>query len=463
MVEQFLRLYDEQDRKLVACVDPETGDSFPPTSRWWRREIERFIRSGKRRWVIRVGRRGGKSSTLIRVLVCWGLSGMWRVPQGDTGIIPLMSIDKEEAKARVVTIKAVLKALGVEARDKALNVDVVEKRLRFRVYAATTGSVGMTSIAVLADEMARWPSGEFSANPAKLVMQSVRPSMATQRLAFEICSSSPWGTDDYHAELYDLGETPGQVTSYAPTWVANDNFITEQETHDLEPDEKAWQREYKAIPGAVLTKAFDPEHVKACFGREPRGVPGERGWVSIDASSGREDGYCYGGGVVTSGGSVVMREIRGWTPGDIPDTDAICEAIAFSMDQLRAAEAWGDQCERKGLLDGMAKKSKAFFSLPWSEPSKELAFTFLRRLMREGRLCLPDHPELRRQMLKCEARKMPSGKVRYQTNGLDYLSVLVTFAHAVNAGRYRVGDGKTIDWDMVDEFGGVVPGVFGLD
>lgn len=93
----FLARYDALDAALVAR-------GFPATSPWWRKQIERFVRSGRRRWVIRAGRRAGKSSTLCRLAVAWALWGTWQVPPGDTAVIPFVSVDRSEAAARLKTI-----------------------------------------------------------------------------------------------------------------------------------------------------------------------------------------------------------------------------------------------------------------------------------------------------------------------------------------------------------------------
>ena len=76
-VTEFLARYDALDATLVLA-------GFPPTSPWWRSRIARFLTSGRSRWVLRVGRRGGKSSTLSRLLVAWMLWGPWTIPPGDT-------------------------------------------------------------------------------------------------------------------------------------------------------------------------------------------------------------------------------------------------------------------------------------------------------------------------------------------------------------------------------------------
>lgn len=65
------------------------------------------------------------------------------------------------------------------------------------------------------------------------------------------------GTDDYHALLFDAGDTDHQLVSFAETWLANPT-ISEEQTHALEPDERVWSREYAGQPGATLSAALDP-------------------------------------------------------------------------------------------------------------------------------------------------------------------------------------------------------------
>jgi hypothetical protein len=55
--DDVLAHFVEVDARLVAA-------GFPATSEWWLSEIRRWYDAGKRQFVPRVGRRGGKSSTL---------------------------------------------------------------------------------------------------------------------------------------------------------------------------------------------------------------------------------------------------------------------------------------------------------------------------------------------------------------------------------------------------------------
>lgn len=242
----LLARYDQLDRLLVVS-------GFPPTSPWWRRELERFLRSGRRRWVLRVGRRGGKSSTMCRLMVSVALWGAWVVPPGDIATVAVVSVDRLEASKRIHTVRAILDAIGVRYEQRGMEVFIPERNCSIMVKTCSlTGTVGFTSVMVFADEMAKWSVAETGANPAKEVMASLRPSMATQPTAFEVDCSAPWGTEDLHAELMAQGDTEHQVAAEAPTWVANPT-ITEEQTHELEPDPKEWARAYAAIPSETVT------------------------------------------------------------------------------------------------------------------------------------------------------------------------------------------------------------------
>jgi hypothetical protein len=265
---------------------------FPATSPWWRAELERFIRSGRRRWVLRVGRRGGKSSTLCRVAVVQALAGGWSVPRGDVAVIPFVSLDRDEATGRIRTIGEILSTLGVAHDATADEITLPARRLRFSVKTCSVRSVGFTSVAVIGDEMARWTSRDDAANPAGEVMASLRPTLATQPEGFEVCSSSPWSTVDYHHELLSQGDNDDQVVSFAPTWLANPT-LTEAETHRLEPDPRVWAREYAAIPSAELSACFDPALIGRCFDGLPEGSFTQPVAV-IDPNSGGADAFTLG-------------------------------------------------------------------------------------------------------------------------------------------------------------------------
>ncbi len=207
--------FDALDLKLVS-------QGWHRLSDWWQETLARFIRSGRRQLVVRAGRRAGKSSSLVRFAVAWGLLVPHRISIGDIGWVTFLSVSREEASSRMRTVTAALDALGVgysPAGDGAIIVN--NTRIGFRVLAATAAaSVGWTSVCIIADEVARWRNAD-GANPASEVLAALRPSMANQPLARIILSSSPVSTFDAHYAAFELGETDHQVVAFAESWIAN--------------------------------------------------------------------------------------------------------------------------------------------------------------------------------------------------------------------------------------------------
>ncbi len=431
-VTTFLRHFDAMDRALVAA-------GFPPTSPWWRTQIERFLRTGRRRWVIRAGRRAGKSSTLCRVAVAWAKWGPWSVPPGDVAVVAFVSVDRDEASARVRTIAAVLTAIGVPFDERSDEIELHERRLVFRVVSCSIRSVGFTSVMLVGDEMARWESRDAAANPAEQVMSSLRPTGATQPFWLEVDVSSPWSTDDYHAQLFDLGDTEHQVVSYAATWTANPT-LTEADTHALEPNVTLHAREYLAVPGATVSNAIDGADHQACYGRQPTGQLG-RGFLAIDASSLRGDAFAWIAGRESDAGELVVLEADAFEGDRLRHVSMaqVVERIAERAKAWDAPRIFGDQREEASLRSMFAEHQTVLQIFTWSEPSKDEAAQALRRLMRARKVLLPDHDGLRREVGSVKAHLLPSGRTKYATNGLDYASALITLMHAVVAGQCLQG------------------------
>ncbi len=422
----FLARFDALDRELVTA-------GFPPTSPWWRGELGRFMSGARRRWVIRVGRRGGKSSTLSRLAVAWALWGTYKIPPGDVGVVAFVSVDRSEAGARLRTIAKVLDVLGVDYDQRAEEIELKDKPITFRVTTCSITAVGFTAILVVGDECARWESRESMANPAKEVLGSLAPTMATQPHAFMVLSSSPWSVDDHHAELFDVGDSDHQVVSFAPTWLANPT-ITEAQTHELEPDARVWSREYAAVPSAAISSAFDAAEVLACFGRRPAGEQHLGGWIAIDPSSLRGDGFGYAVGFTTDADELVVQGC-----GEFPPTTplrTIVSCLAAAAQAVGTSQIYSDQREEAALRLLFEESGIRLETYTWTDKSKEESVLQLKRFMHERRLVVTADgaDKLRHELLAVRARAMPSGRTVYTLNGLDIASCLVTLAHAATRG-----------------------------
>jgi hypothetical protein len=452
--DEILARYDEVDRKLVA-------KGFPPTSPWWRDTIERWYRSGKRQAVLRVGRRGGKSSSLSRLAVVEALYGHHHIPPGDIGVGAVISTRNDEAGARLTTIAAILDALGVAHKPWGKGVDgikLVGRRLGFRVFSASVQGVsGFTAIFVLCDEVAKWKDKDTGANPASEVLKSVRPTMATQPESRIVLSSSPFGMVDAHFDAFEEGETDLQITSHAATWEANPS-LTEAETHVLEPDEGAWLREYKAVPQAELESSLlsDVQLIAATRGlrmptkedaeRHPgitaADIPFEEGrryWAEMDPATRR---HVWTLVVSTQGYDRVRRIVmaREWRPQPgLPLKPSVVLAdikklvAPYGLRVVHTDQASADALAELGSQAGLTLIDNA-----WTQPEIKEASEHLLKLLQEDLVELPPDKFVKSDLLGIRKVITRNG-VRYEFAEMhgrhsDYAPVIL---RAVDDSRYR--------------------------
>ncbi len=396
-----LERFDEVDRKLVAL-------GFPATSPWWRRQIERWYRSGKRQFVPRVGRRGGKSSSLSRLAVVEAVYGKHNVPPGDVGFVAIISTDRPEALGRLRTIEAILDALGVAykpCRGGVVGIELVGRRTGFRVFTATIKGVsGFTGIFVLCDEVAKWADADTGANPAAEVLASVRPTMKTMPNARMVLSSSPMSMFDAHYDAYEQGETDLQIVATAPSWVANPT-ITEADCIVEEPDESKRAREYGAIPQSeaetsLLTdylceraRRQIPQHYDLPY------MPGHRYVAAMDPAT---RGNAWTLVIATKGSDGVRRIVRAREWRGSPSAPLSPKAIMLEV--KGHLEAYGlrwvttDQAAVDYLKD-LCPKGVSLREAPWTQGNKAEAFEHVLKLAQSDMLELPPDPQVKADML----------------------------------------------------------------
>lgn len=468
MMAEFVKM----DRRLV-----EAG--FPATSPWWMETLRRFYASGRRQLVLRVGRRGGKSSTLCRVGVCEAIVGDHAVPPGDIGVVAIVSVSRDEAAKRLRTIESILRTLQVGYRPlregTGFELAVGERErppIGFQVFTASIAGVsGPTVITAIGDEVAKWSDKDTGANPAKEVLASLRPTIATQRNAKLFLSSSPLSTVDAHAAAFDEGDDDFQLVAHAPTWVANPT-ITEAETHALERDPRLHAREYGAIPDDAIANAFPATAVLASVGREiVQGYRAAPTALCLDPNSGGRDSF--GAGLVSwlhheghadpwlhtfteEGTETVtwerdpakliprpslllvrdMLEIEGGTWGRVK-LDAIIAQIAAWAKPARVRVAYSDQRERQGIELELSRNGIRMHEIVWGVQNKIDAVSALARVIREDRLCIPPTDAgrtLARQLVGYRRKYLPSGAVRFEGARDDLASVLLTATMASQLG-----------------------------
>ena len=395
----------EQDARLVAA-------GFPPLSPWWRGALERCYATSKRRMVLRVGRRGGKSSSLCRVAVAEVLYGPHSVPPGDLGVFAFVSTKKSEAAERLNTIAQILDALSIGYDRAGDTIRPHGLNRAWRVYAANyRTAVGMTLIGLVADEVARWRDDDTGANPATEVLRSMRPAMATQRHAREFLSSSPFAQLDAHYEAFAAGETAEQSVAAAPSWIANPT-ITEARCRELEPDEPTFRREYGAepMPNSEAT-FFDGRELDAAVARHLAGEDGTQPGDVLTAGADlafRSDSSALA--VVRRRGSVLRPlELVELRPGEtaLRPSDTI-EAFAHALARHGVPTVMADEHYAQSLVEHLEAFGLRRIPAPHDVPA---TYVHARTLLHQGALELPDHRQLLRDLREVTATPTAAGRI----------------------------------------------------
>jgi hypothetical protein len=392
---------------LDALDDALAARGFPRTSSWWRAVLDRFFASTAKQLVLRVGRRGGKSSVLCRVAALLALFGEWTVTPGDVGIIGFVSVNRDESAQRIRMIKAILDAIGVAWKPIENGIELEGKPIAFKTFTASvSGVVGGTWIALIGDELARWRDVDSGANPAREVLASARPTLAGMAGARIFLSSSPLGSTDHHATLVDAGETSFQQVAIAATWIARPE-LTEAECHELEPDPDVFGREYGAIPhDGSATSLVSETQLLAVTRRSDLVLPRDRAGTyvaAIDPAT-RSNGWTLAIGRVLTADDVASVQIvccREWraAKGVALDSDETLREVAGILHGFDLEACWTDQWSYDSLRSIASRHNVDLRLEASSATSKVQAFDNLRRLVVDRRIELPDIPQLRADLL----------------------------------------------------------------
>src|SRR5262249_18277355 len=145
-------------RRLWQLEDLLVANGFPAMPEWWRREIARFYRSGKRRWVIRKGRRVFASTCIApRLAVAEMLYGQHpHLPGTPPLTYAFVSVKLDEAAKRLRGVTAILDVLGEGYKTRDNTIELDNRPATFAVVAANfRTNVGDTVAFAWLDEVSR--------------------------------------------------------------------------------------------------------------------------------------------------------------------------------------------------------------------------------------------------------------------------------------------------------------------
>lgn len=400
---------------LVANERVLVAKGWPPISDWWLEHITHLYESKRRRLIVRVGRRGGKSTTMCRVAVAEVMYGDHVIPPGDRGVVAFVSTKLDEAKGRLGTIKELLEALGVPYREGSseVSVSVMGRERVFRCYAANyRTAVGMTCIGIVADEVARWRDDKSGANPAREVIASMRPAMSTMPHAKIFLISSPLSTRDYHYEEFEGGTNEHTLCIQAPTWVANPT-LTEEWTKQEEPDEGTWRREYAAIPMPGGERFFFDERAIGTSVTdvlyEPQ--PGDELVAGADFAFNRDSSALAVYAFTTRGTfePVCVHELA--PDGAALQPSRVVGTFGGILEQHGVKCVMADGHYKESIREYLTKHDVILLDAPLDVP---LTYIRFRALLHGGRVKLPNDRSLVEDMRNITSRTTSSNRVSMQ-------------------------------------------------
>jgi hypothetical protein len=220
-----------------------------------------------------IGRRGGKSKAIATLAVYLATMVSWKakLSRGETGTILIIAADQRQARVILDYAAATLESSAILRQAIVrLTSDVIELtgNIVIEVRAASFRRLrGMTSIAIVADEVAYWLDDSSSSNPDTEILSAIRPTLATTGGPL-ICISSPYSRRGvlWQAWKDHFGPkgAPHILVAQAPSTVMNPVLPQSVVDRALETDPAKNTAEYLAEFRTDLEAFVSLEAVEAC-------------------------------------------------------------------------------------------------------------------------------------------------------------------------------------------------------
>lgn len=377
-----------------------------------------------------VGRRGGKSYITAIIGIYLACCRRYRLKLGTKGMVMILARDREQAGVIRGYILAFLKALPelreMFADDPTQKLIELKNGITIEVKAAgEAGTRGYTVVAVLADEIAFWPTDPESAKQDKKVMRALRPAMLGIKNAMIVMLSSPYAK---RGELYENFRRYFGLDDQTRGFVWNADTLTMRPSNDPELLEEI-QSEYEEDPESAKAEygahfRSDLENIYSRTAIESVCVPGrfEEGYVSgrryrafVDPSGGSSDSYvlaiAYDDKRVYGDEKVdvpVLAKVIGWEPKF--DPEEVSKQVVEICKQFHITGVTGDAYGGEWPRDPLRKRGIAYELA--DKTRSELYLDFL-PVVNSGRCELLDpqhHRKAVNQFVNLERRVGRTGK-----------------------------------------------------
>jgi hypothetical protein len=427
---------------IIKAMDSQQlfGHAFPDIATWkpWRvvlkslfglpmteKEIDIFQahtgrgapspRGYQESWFV-CGRRSGKSRILALVAAYLATFRNWEpyLAPGEYGRVMIVAANKAQARSIFDFMVGLLQESPLLSR-MILNITAdsieLQGRIAIEVHASSfRGIRGRTTVAALFDEVAFWESGEHSANPDQEVLAAIRPSMATVPGSMLLCASSPYSRQGVLWKAYDrhFGNDESlplvwQAATRAMNPTVKQSFIDQQ----LAEDEAANRAEYLAEWRSDVESFVSLDVVRGCVAPyDVRHPDSSHRYVAFVDPAGGSGADCFTCTIAhREKDQIHIDAVLSRKPHFSPS--AVIDEFAATLRNYRigvvTGDRWGGEFPREAfrrhdIRYEVAKKNKS-----------EL-YQGLLPLLNSGRIVLPNHDKLIRQIVSLERRVARSGR-----------------------------------------------------
>jgi hypothetical protein len=361
-------------------------------------------------WLI-CGRRAGKSRIvgLIGVYLAT-LFCNWRpyLAPGERGTVLVLATDRRQARVIMRYAKGLIDsvpALAAMVTNETTESIELDNGVTIEISTASYRAVrGHTVIAALLDEAAFWRDSETSANPAREVLDALRPAMATIPGAMLLVATSPYARRGIVWESYRRSfgkDDPNVLVWQAATRVMNpgvpQRIIDEAMERDISVATAEYMAEFRSDLEAFLSRdLIDAAITPGCTVRPPQS--GVKFSAFADPSGGAGDSFTCGIGHL-EGNIAVLDCLYERRPPFNP-TEVVAE-IAGLLRSYGTTECTGDRYAAGWVVEAF---KLAGITYRHSERDRSAIYVDALALFASGRVALLDHPRMANQFAALERR-----------------------------------------------------------
>lgn len=395
--------------------------------------LTRWEASGRKRAVLRLGRRSGKdligAVAAIKNATVDDYSGLLR--PGEQRFIFVVATREQQAREFVRVVRELLAAapdsdLRALVDERASGTDEIVFRTGVTLRALPCSSRagrGYAVSLVVANEAAHFVSETDGYQAFREVWRSLVPATAQfGAQGYVLTLSTPRWPSGWFYTLCEQGESGADVDLFhihRPTWEMNPAITRASLEGEFIADPEGAEAEYGASFVSGLGAFLDPLEVWACVVKGGGLLPPQAGVVyraAIDPAFSR-DAFALGIAHMGRDERLIVDGVWTWHRAGFERTlDEVAEVAArYGVRTLRT-----DQFSSAAIVEGLGRRRLGCDAVPWDAGLKYQAYTRLKALINTHTIELPDDEGLRQELIGLEARPLPSGQTRIAARGSEH-------------------------------------------